>query len=227
MNNVTEIISIYWNFWFIIFRIYNCNRLYFHASLLHCFNLHMIERLKAWCNHILLTSWFLFLFVSLFVCSYFSLIIFLIPKNVIDLKSPLLQSRALDYLVRLLPFVDELVKFASWVYSVVPIWLISLASNAWKASKFEFFSGSHFPEFGLNAESNSVNLLFQPECKRVGTRKFLFLEDFLFSERPIYDPVKPELCSKGTEKFRIVTEKLSQFSKTYQNKEILESKKED
>lgn len=58
-------------------------------------------------------------------------------------------------------------------------------------------------------------------------QKISVLEDFLFSERPIYDPVKPELCSKGKEKFRIVTEKLSQFSKTYQNKEILESKKED
>ena len=79
MNNVTEMVSIYWNLLFIIFWIYNCNRLYFHASLLHCFNLHMTERLKDWCHHILLTSWFLFfiiLFVSLFVCSYFSLIIF-------------------------------------------------------------------------------------------------------------------------------------------------------
>ena len=127
---------------------------------------------------LLLDFFFIILFVSLFVCSYFSLIIFLIPKNVIDLKSPLLQSRTLDYLVRLLPFMDQLVKFASWVYFVVPIWLISLASSAWKASKFEVFSGSHFPEFGLNAESNSVNLLFQSKCRKVRTRKFPFSKIF-------------------------------------------------
>ena len=123
---------------------------------------------------------FFYNFVCFFVCLFIFLFnhFFLIPKNVIDLKSPLLQSRTLDYLVRLLPFMDQLVKFASWVYFVVPIWLISLASSAWKASKFEVFSGSHFPEFGLNAESNSVNLLFQSKCRKVRTRKFPFSKIF-------------------------------------------------
>ena len=46
-------------------------------------------------------------------------------------------------------------------------------------------------------------------------QKISVFEDFLFSERPIFDPVKPELYRKGTKKFRVVPEKLSQFCKTY------------
>ena len=50
--------------------------------------------------------------------------------------------------------------------------------TAWKLSKYEVFSGSYFPVFGLNTEIYRVNLCIQSEYGKIRTRKTPHLDIF-------------------------------------------------
>ena len=45
-------------------------------------------------------------------------------------------------------------------------------------SKYEFFSGSYFPAFGLNAERYGVSLRIQSKCGKYGPEKTAHLDTF-------------------------------------------------
>ena len=47
--------------------------------------------------------------------------------------------------------------------------------TVWKTSKYRFFCGLYFPAFWLNMERYPISLHFQPECRKIRTRKnFVF-----------------------------------------------------